>query len=75
MLPKTKPQRSVAEIWAAVPLESQQMILANVYCSHCGHGVRIADFDAEVIGRGLLLSSMCPDCGGKVARHVEEVNP
>ena len=73
-LPANSPGRSAAEVWAAIPSQSQRIILASVYCSHCRRSVSIETFESELVGRGLVLRSSCPVCGGKVARHLEEVN-
>jgi len=59
------------KLWARVSDEGKRLILANVWCGTCGHGVVITDYTGSVIGRDLLLSGFCSECNGKVARVVE----
>lgn len=59
------------KLWAAVPDEGKRLILANVWCSHCGRGVTITDYTGSIVGGDLLLSGFCSECSGKVARVVE----
>jgi hypothetical protein len=60
-----------AKIWAAIPVEFQEEILLNVYCSHCHDSVRIVDYSGSVVSGDLLLKGNCAICGHEVARLVE----
>jgi len=57
--------------WARVPKESQEVILNNVWCSTCGHGVSMELEKGTMEGDCLVLHGRCAECNGKVARLVE----
>ncbi len=60
-----------AKLWAAVPVKSRDLLLANVYCSRCRGGVRITSISGKVVGGDLVLNGNCAVCGNAVARVVE----
>ena len=59
------------KLWGKVTDEGKRLILANVWCGKCGHGVAIEDYTGSVVGGDLLLTGKCSDCHGDVARVVE----
>ncbi|MDD5177527.1 MAG: hypothetical protein PHQ05_14005 [Sterolibacterium sp.] len=60
-----------AKLWKAIPADTRKLILANVWCGKCSHGVTIRNFSGAVKGGNLLLVGKCSDCHGDVARVVE----
>jgi hypothetical protein len=60
-----------AKIWGQIPVELQEKIVDNVYCSHCRDSVRIVDYDGSVVSGDLLLKGNCAICRHNVARLVE----
>jgi hypothetical protein len=60
-----------AKLWANVPAESKKVLLSNVFCGKCRHGVTIINFTGVVKGGDLLLVGLCSECHGDVARVVE----
>ncbi len=60
-----------AKIWEEIPLEFQEKILDNVFCSHCRDSVRIVDYSGSVVSGDLLLKGSCAICGHNVARLLE----
>jgi hypothetical protein len=57
--------------WANVPLHAKKLLLSNVWCGHCHHGVTITDFTGAVKGGDLLLVGLCSVCRSDVARVIE----
>lgn len=64
----TKP---AAALWAALPSSSKIIILSDVWCGHCRHGVTITNFTGAVKSGDLLLVGKCSECHGDVARVIE----
>ena len=60
-----------AKLWEEIPVECQEEILDNVFCSHCRDSVRIIDYSGSVASGDLLLKGSCAICGHDVARLVE----
>jgi len=60
-----------AKIWEEIPVEFQEKILDNVFCSHCRDSVKIVDYSGSVVSGDLLLKGHCEICGHEVARLVE----
>ena len=60
-----------AKIWASVPADTKRHLLANVWCSKCGHEVIIKNFTGVVKTNDLLLVGQCSVCHGDVARLIE----
>lgn len=59
------------ERWETIPDNFRQLLLNNVWCGNCGHGVRITNFSGTMMGRDLLLRGKCAECHGDVARVIE----
>ena len=64
-IPKLTPP--AAKLWQAIPAGQRKLILANVWCGNCSHGVTIRNFSGTVKGGDLLLVGNCSDCHGDVA--------
>jgi len=60
-----------AKLWATVPPETKKLLLSNVWCGKCRHGVTITNFTGAVKGGDLLLVGLCSICRGDVARVIE----
>jgi hypothetical protein len=60
-----------AKLWATIPPDTKKLLLANVGCSKCRHGVTITNFTGVVKGGDLLLVGLCSICRGDVARVIE----
>lgn len=60
-----------AKLWEEIPVEFQEEILDNVFCSHCRDVVRIVDYSGSVVSGDLRLKGNCAICGNQVARLVE----
>jgi hypothetical protein len=58
-------------LWQKIPAWAQAKLLANVWCSHCGHVTGITDFRGEVVSGDLVLMGTCPVCGAPVKRLIE----
>lgn len=58
-------------LWAAIPADTKHMLLANVWCSRCRHGVTITNFTGVVKAGELLLVGLCSECRGDAARVIE----
>ena len=56
--------------WAKIPADIQQRLLHNVFCSKCGV-TTIVDYSIQNDQFGLVLQGRCKQCGGSVARFVE----
>ncbi len=59
------------KLWAAIPGGTRKLLLANVWCSKCGHEVTILNFTGVVKSRDLLLVGKCSECRSDVARLIE----
>jgi hypothetical protein len=60
-----------AKLWAKIPAHAKKLLLANVWCGKCRHGVTITNLTRAVKSGDLLLVGMCSECHGDVARVVE----
>jgi hypothetical protein len=60
-----------AKLWATIPSHSKKLLLANVWCGKCRHGVTITNFSGTVKTGDLLLVGLCSECHGNVARVIE----
>ena len=60
-----------AKLWSTIPIETKKLLLSNVYCGKCRHGVTITNFTGVVKGGNLLLVGLCSECRGDVARVIE----
>ena len=60
-----------ATLWATIPTDTKHLLLANVWCSRCRHGVTITNFTGVVKAGELLLVGLCSECRGDVARVIE----
>lgn len=60
-----------AKFWNSIPVESQQKILENVFCSNCKTGVRIINHTGSIIDGDLILRGNCAFCGQKAVRLLE----
>ncbi|MEM7345310.1 MAG: hypothetical protein AAF485_13810 [Chloroflexota bacterium] len=58
------------KIWNGIPVEFQEQLIANVWCSSCGM-TTITNFKARVEAGDLLLNGECVKCGQPVARLIE----
>ena len=56
--------------WAKIPVDMQQRLLNNVFCSKCGV-TTIVDYGIQDDQSGLVLQGHCKKCGESVARFVE----
>ncbi len=56
--------------WESIPGRTQDMLLANVFCSSC-FVTSITDFRATVEDGFLVLRGTCALCGKDVCRAVE----
>ncbi len=59
------------ERWKKVSPQQKQKVLANVWCGKCMGGVRIIDYNYEIVGKGVVLKGKCENCGSPVARFLE----
>ena len=62
---------AAAALWQRIPARAQTKLLANVWCSHCGRAIAIADFRGDVVSGDLVLMGTCPVCGAPVKRLIE----
>ena len=62
---------TAAKLWATIPADTKKMLLADVWCSKCRHGVTITNFTGVVKAGDLLLVGLCSECRGDVARVIE----
>ena len=60
-----------ATLWRRIPAWAQAKLLSSVYCKRCGHMVTITNYSGEIVEGDLLLTGVCAECGGVVARLVE----
>ena len=59
-----------AKLWAAIPSDSNKLLLSNVWCGKCRHEVTITNFYETVKAGDLLLVGLCSECHGDVARVI-----
>ncbi|MEK7349522.1 MAG: hypothetical protein AAB177_01515 [Nitrospirota bacterium] len=60
-----------AKLWAGIPSDSKKLLLSNVWCGKCRHGVTITNFSGVIKAGDLLLVGLCSECHGDVARVIE----
>ena len=58
-------------LWSRISPEHKKLLLANVWCGACRHGVTITNFTGAVKSGDLLLVGKCAECHGDVARVIE----
>lgn len=59
------------KFWEAIPGETRQRLLRNVWCAHCSKETTITHFTGRIQRGDLILSGQCNKCQGEVARVVE----
>lgn len=59
------------KFWEAIPGETRQRLLRNVWCAHCSKETTITHFTGRIQHGDLILSGQCNKCQGEVARVVE----
>ena len=64
-----------AKLWATIPADKKKLLLSNVWCGKCRHGVTITNFTGAVKASDLLLVGLCAECRGDVARLIEMGRP
>jgi len=57
--------------WDAIPPQTREQLLNNVWCPHCSDVTTITDFKGHVERGDLVLKGSCATCGGDVARVIE----
>ena len=58
-------------MWDSIPLQAQERILKNVWCTRCVGATTITNFKGSVEHGDLVLRGSCVTCGGPVARLIE----
>lgn len=59
------------KFWEAIPGETRQRLLRNVWCAHCSKETTITQFTGRIQRGDLILSGQCNKCQGEVARVIE----
>jgi hypothetical protein len=59
------------KIWESIAGDIQIKILNNVWCVHCRKGSSIGNLTGKIESGKLVLRGSCTDCGGDVARVIE----
>lgn len=59
------------KVWDKIPKEMQKLLQTNVWCGDCAGQTTIVDFAGRVVSGALLLEGKCSQCGGDVARYLE----
>ena len=59
------------KLWDAIPIDSKQSLLSNVWCGKCRHEVTITNFSGTVTKGDLLLVGKRSECHGDVAKVIE----
>jgi hypothetical protein len=62
---------SAFALWSRISPEHKKLLLSNVWCGACRHGVTITNFTGAVKSGNLLLVGKCAECHGDVARVIE----
>ncbi len=57
--------------WEAIPGETRQRLLRNVWCAYCSKEVTITHFTGRIQRGALILNGRCSKCQGEVARVIE----
>lgn len=60
-----------ALLWATIPQDAREQILANVFCGNCRDSVQIVKFTGEEDKGDVILKGSCAACGQAVVRVVE----
>ena len=60
-----------AVLWATIPKEARERILANVFCVKCRGAVVITNYTGEEENGDVILKGSCANCGHEVVRVVE----
>jgi len=58
--------------WNKIPKDIQQKLLNNVWCGGCLGNCTIVDYTMINEDFGLVLRGKCKNCGGGVARVLED---
>lgn len=58
--------------WLSLPKNIRGELIDNVWCGHCSDVVTILGFTIEDNDFGIVLKGKCKNCGGDVARVIEE---
>lgn len=59
------------KFWEAIPGETRQRLLRNVWCAHCSRETTITQFTGRIQRGDLILTGQCNKCQGEVARVIE----
>lgn len=59
--------------WRQIPVDMQQRLLTNVFCSNCGV-TTIVDYTMNDDELGIVLRGKCKSCANSVARVIEDVS-
>lgn len=57
--------------WTSLHPETRELLLANVWCGHCRHEVRIQAYQVIPSPGGIILDGACAVCHRRVRRFVE----
>lgn len=57
--------------WSKIPLNMQQLLIDNAYCSKCGV-TTIVNYGIQNDRFGVILNGYCKTCGESVVRMVED---
>ena len=57
--------------WKAIPERGREILLDNVWCSHCKKARWLKEYTVEPVGPDIVLRGKCPVCHHGVARYVE----
>lgn len=57
--------------WIKIPKDIREKLLRNVWCSNCCGVVRVVEYSIEDDKIDLIIKGKCGNCGGEVARVVE----
>jgi hypothetical protein len=58
--------------WNEVPERVRKDIMDAVWCTRCRTGTPMQLMEGEMTGRSLVLRGTCKQCGGEVARVIEQ---
>ena len=59
------------KLWDEIPDASKEKILSNAWCGECLEAVKINPESGSVVDGNLLIQGKCSQCGGEVARFIE----
>jgi hypothetical protein len=57
--------------WLAIPQESRQMLVRNVFCGNCRGPVQIEKYVIKDFNNTVILEGKCKNCGNDVARVID----